>query len=76
MAAGELAGLDSRASFSQEMRAHGIEGLIERLTARNTPAMEKLTAARAVAVYHREAGRMDGIGDESQPESVVTDANT
>lgn len=42
-----------RASFSQEIRAHGIDGLIERLTARNTSAMEKLTAAQTVVVYPR-----------------------
>jgi phospholipid transport system substrate-binding protein len=38
--------INYRASFSQEIRAHGIDGLIERLTARNTSATEKLTAAR------------------------------
>jgi phospholipid transport system substrate-binding protein len=38
--------INYRASFSQQIRNHGIDGLIERLRARNTPAMEKLTAAQ------------------------------
>ena len=40
--------INYRTSFAQEIRDHGIEGLIERLTARNTSSMPKLTAAQAV----------------------------
>lgn len=56
--------INYRASFSQQIRAHGIEGLIDRLTARNTPAMAKLTAAQTVVVYPRSASRINGAGDE------------
>lgn len=38
--------INYRTSFAQEIRDHGIEGLIERLTARNTSSMPKLSAAQ------------------------------
>jgi phospholipid transport system substrate-binding protein len=40
--------INYRASFAQEIRDHGIDGLIERLTARNTSSMPKLTAAQTL----------------------------
>jgi phospholipid transport system substrate-binding protein len=45
--------INYRASFSQQIRNHGIDGLIERLTARNRPTMEKITAAQAVVLRPR-----------------------
>ena len=39
--------INYRSSFAQEIRDHGIDGLIERLTARNAPSAVKLTAAQA-----------------------------
>jgi phospholipid transport system substrate-binding protein len=35
-----------RTSFAQQIRAHGIDGLIERLAARNAPVPDKLSAVR------------------------------
>ena len=40
--------INYRSSFAQEIRDHGIDGLIERLTARNTSSMAGLTAAQTV----------------------------
>ncbi len=45
--------INYRASFSQEIRKHGIDGLIERLTTRNAPTTEKLTAVQTGTVYPR-----------------------
>ena len=38
--------INYRSSFAQEIRDHGIDGLIERLTARNASSMNRLTAAQ------------------------------
>lgn len=45
--------INYRTSFAQQIRDHGIDGLIERLTARNTPARDTLTAAQTVVVQPR-----------------------
>ena len=45
--------INYRTSFAQEIRNHGIDGLIERLTVRNTSAMDKLTAAQTAVLRPR-----------------------
>ena len=45
--------INYRASFAQEIRNHGIDGLIERLTTRNKPVMGELTAAQELVFRSR-----------------------
>jgi phospholipid transport system substrate-binding protein len=42
--------INYRASFAQEIRSHGIDGLIERLAARNKPAVAKSAAMQAAVL--------------------------
>jgi phospholipid transport system substrate-binding protein len=45
--------INYRSSFAQDIRKHGLDGLIERLAARNAPANGEITAAQTAAAYSR-----------------------
>jgi phospholipid transport system substrate-binding protein len=45
--------INYRSSFAQDIRKHGLDGLIERLTARNATVDAEITAAQTAAAYPR-----------------------